>query len=265
MKLWYNVQTPMASFLYFNYFTHDISVDKVVKILKEKAEAAFKNTIEYLDQEYKKYCQKTGLNYTPVSWKPKVVSYEELYTEVKKEIGEELDERIAEIVEDLTSRREDPRIICLKIVEEVKKLSRDNGPTVVVFFAPPYCPHNTIKGKDDKEKELLGILNEVVEETAAVTGESFEIRNFFPFLSDSSYLTMDDGDHSINALINNFPEWHKIYPVPVEKIRDTNIPAVNFGTYGKDAHKWTERVHKQYTFSILPQMVVGVIEKILKK
>jgi len=264
-KLWYNVQTPMASFLYFNYFTHDLSADKVLEILKEKAKIAFKNTIEYLDEEYKKYCRKTGLNYTPVPWKPKVVSYEELYTQVKKEIGEQLDKRISEIVEDLTSRGEDPRIICLKVVEEVKKLSRDNDPVVVVFFAPPYCPHNTIKGKDDGEKELLGILNEVVEETTAATGETFEIRNFFPFLSDSSYLTMDDDDHSINALINNFPEWHKIYPVPVKKIRDTNIPAVNFGTYGKDAHKWTERVHKQYTFSILPQMVVCAIEKILDK
>jgi arginine utilization protein RocB len=263
LKPSYNVQTPLATFLYFNYFTHDVSIDRVIAILKDKAEKAFTNVINYVDEQYKNYCSKTGLTYTKVPWKTNVITYEELYNEVKNKIGSQLDEKIDVIVKELQAKGTDARIICLKIVEEVKKLSMDSSPVVVIFFSPPFCPHNTIKGKTDGEKKLLQVIENVAKEISDDTGETFEIRKFFPCLSDSSYLTMDDDDDSLNALINNFPEWYKIYPVPVKQIRETNIPAINFGTYGKDAHRWTERVHKKYTFSVLPKMILLAIEKVL--
>lgn len=263
LKPSYNVQTPLASFLYFNYFTHDLPVNKTIDILKDIAGKAFTTVLEYLDNQYRAYCEKTGLSYQPLPWQAKVVTYGELYKEVRAVQGEALDQKVRQMAAQMIKEGMDTRIICLKIVEEVKRLSGDTNPQVVIFFAPPYCPHNTVKGKDQKEKELLSLLDQVIGEMKGQTGEEFEIRKFFPCLSDSSYLTMDDDDQSLDALISNFPEWNTIYPVPVKEIRAINIPAINFGTYGKDAHRWTERVHKPYTFSVLPRMTILAIEKIL--
>lgn len=263
LKPAYNVQTPLASFLYFNYFTHDIAVNKVIEILRGKASVACENVLEYLNRQFNDYCYKTGLKFNPIPWKPMVKTYEELYSEVKKELGDELDKKISTLAREMFSQGTDTRIICLKVVEEVKRLSKDANPMVIVFFSPPFCPHNTVKGKTVQEKALLGDLKEVIREITQGTGETIEIRKFFPFLSDSSYLTMDDDDESLNALINNFPEWNTVYPVPVREIREINIPAINFGAYGKDAHRWTERVYKPYTFSVLPKMTILAIEKIL--
>lgn len=263
LKPSYNVQTPLASFLYFNYFTHDLPVDKILELLREKADLACANVLTYLDAQFRNYCIKTGLDFSPIPWRPVIVSYEELYAQVKKELGAELDKKIEALAKDLFTQGTDTRIICLKVVEEVKRLSKDPKPMVVIYFSPPYCPHNTVKGKNAAEKSLVETLNETIAEISSTTGEIFEVRKFFPCLSDSSYLTMDDDDNSVAALINNFPEWDVVYPVPIKMIREANIPAINFGTYGKDAHRWTERVHKPYTFSVLPKMTILAIEKLL--
>ena len=86
---------------------------------------------------------------------------------------------------------------------------------------------------------------------------------FFPSLSDSSYLKIDDDNHSIDKLISNFPEYRKLYNVPIKGIKKLNIPAINYGCFGKDAHKWTERVYMPYSFEVLPKLIIKTIEHYL--
>ena len=83
---------------------------------------------------------------------------------------------------------------------------------------------------------------------------------FFPSLSDSSYLKIDDDEESVDMLVKNFPGFDELYPLPLSDIRDLDIPAINYGCYGKDAHKWTERVNIPYTFEILPELIKRTIE-----
>ena len=54
-----------------------------------------------------------------------------------------------------------------------------------------------------------------------------------------------------------------LYPLPVDKIQELNIPALNYGCYGKDAHKWTERLYKPYTFGVLPKLILKTIDNFL--
>jgi arginine utilization protein RocB len=263
LKPSYNVQTPIASFLYFNYFNYNQPIDNIIDILKKKAELAVKNVLLYMNEQYKKYCSKTGLSFSAISWKPRVITYNQLYQETKEKVGDQIDHRIRELATELLNKGEDTRDICLKIVKEVKILGKNQNPEVIIFFSPPYCPNNTLKEKIEEEKEIIMNVKDVSEEVSHQFDEKIEIRKFFPALSDSSYLKIDDNDASLNTLVNNFPEWDIVYPVPIKDIKDTNIPAINFGAYGKDPHCWTERVHKRYSFSILPKMTIRMIEKTL--
>ena len=86
---------------------------------------------------------------------------------------------------------------------------------------------------------------------------------FFPSLTDSSYLKIDDDDESIKILEKNFPKQDLFYPVPYQKIRELNIPGLNFGAFGKDAHKWTERVKISYSFEKLPKLMIETIQAYL--
>ena len=72
-------------------------------------------------------------------------------------------------------------------------------------------------------------------------------------------------DLSIKKIINNFPGYGDVYDVPFEKIKELNVPAFSFGCYGKDGHKWTERVNLPYTFGKLPTIIFSVLERYLIK
>ena len=38
-------------------------------------------------------------------------------------------------------------------------------------------------------------------------------------------------------------------------IQELSIPAVNLGVFGKGAHTWKERIHKPYSYEVLPQLI----------
>ena len=94
-------------------------------------------------------------------------------------------------------------------------------------------------------------------------GEELKLMQFFPVLTDSSYLKLDDADTSIQTLVQNLPNMKETYDIPLQQIRRLNIPAFNFGCHGKDAHKWTERVHKEYTFGKLPIIILNILKTYL--
>ena len=123
---------------------------------------------------------------------------------------------------------------------------------IVLYFAPPYCPHNMLQKECVSLEDDLKIIARKVGEEAKL---EYRFMHFFPSLSDSSYLKIDDSDESIEKLKGNFPVMEQLYPVPLEKIKKLNIPSVDFGCYGKDAHKWTERVNVPYTFEVLPYLL----------
>ena len=264
LKDFYNVQIPFASYLYFNYSIHNKSTVEIMDELKEKAETAMKNSLRYVDKQFKLYCDRSENAYTPIKWNYNILSYEELYEKVKEQYGDELDQTIRDISLKMLEDNEDTRVICLKIVEKLKQLNKDKNPSIIIFFSPPYCPHNTLKKNIPTEAALINKLENIIDDFSKESDYKFKIQNFFPSLSDSSYLKIDDDHESVNKLVNNFPDWEKIYKVPLGEIKEFNVPAVNYGVYGKDAHKWTERVYKPYSFETLPKLLFKTIEELCK-
>lgn len=47
------------------------------------------------------------------------------------------------------------------------------------------------------------------------------------------------------------------------EIKKLNISAINYGCYGKDAHKWSERIYKPYSFGVLPKLIIKTVEKFM--
>lgn len=74
-------------------------------------------------------------------------------------------------------------------------------------------------------------------------------------MADGSFLSIHETDDELKPLLQNFPKWEQLYPLPYETIRKLNIPSINMGVYGKDGHKWTERVYKPYSFGVLPLLI----------
>lgn len=261
LKESYNVQTSYSSFVYFNYFVHNDLINNIIDKLKGAARKALDNVMLDINNKYKEYCKLVGIEYNKINYKTKVLKYEELYNEAKKIVNFDLDENISKLTDSLIKEKIDKREIPLKIVQYICEVSNLKNPIIVLFFAAPYCPHNTLKKEVEEEKKIYVEIEEISKEFSFGKKEAFKVMQFFPSLSDSSYLKVDDDDESIDKLISNFPQYEKLYNVPLKEIKNLNIPAINYGGYGKDAHKWTERVYMPYTFEVLPKLIIKTVKK----
>lgn len=261
-KAGYDVQTTASGGLYFNHFLYEKTAKEVMDTLLDIAAEATREAERYLREQYAEFCRHTGLPAKSLSWDVEVTSLAR-YLETLAQQGMEPQRETRRVWE--RNRDMEPRMLCFKIVEALQNLAPDNKARVIVFFAPPYLPHSHLDEEDERDRKLLDAIREVLVEARKETGEQFSLKRFFPYLADGSFLSLQETDEEIRSLIENVPEWDRIHPLPVGEIRDLDIPSVNIGAYGKDAHKWTERVHKPYTFGVLPGLIRSVTRRLLNQ
>ncbi len=263
LKPEYSAQTGRTATLYFNYATHQKTPDQVLELLINSADEAFASVIEDLNKQYKIFCQKSNYPIKELPWKSRVISYQTLYNKVKEEIGVELDQKIEKLANELIEREElDDRDISLKIVEEVHKLWSDKEPVIIVYYAPPYYPHIFVEGQNKKEKNLLDSVNKAVDEVDCEY--RLVSRKFYPYISDLSFVSAPKDDGVINTLKENMPALGKSYDLPLKEMQQLSLPVVNIGPFGKDAHQFTERLQKEYSFQVAPKLVYKTIFNLLE-
>ena len=259
LKPRYNVQTPHTACVYFNYFVHNRQVTEIMAQLKGAARTALDNVMQLADARYRDYCTLSGNRYSPLMEKTQVLDYRALYGLAKGVYPGDLDAYIDHVTDASIAAGDDMRITSLRIVQALSDLCGIKTPTLVVFFAAPFCPHNTLKRELPDEAAVIAELEKITAEFAAESGETLKLQQFFPSLTDSSYLKIDDGAESIALLQECFPGYQKLYPVPLATAKALNIPAVNYGVWGKDCHKWTERIYMPYSFGKLPAFILKTI------
>ncbi|PAF02489.1 M20 family metallopeptidase [Bacillus velezensis] len=248
----YNVQTAVSSYVYFNYFIYEKTAKEVMDQLTAAAAEACKETEQKLSDYYDEYCERTSLPKKEMSWNVQVYSLED-YLKRLRSRGIDPAQCIEQAFK--TYEHLELRMRCFKAVEELQKLDPEQGAKVIIFYAPPYLPHNYLKEESTRDRLLQHVIQEAVDKTAASTGETFAFKKFFPYLADGSFLSLHETDAEVSAFTDNFPGWDVIGMIPFKEIRELNIPSINIGVYGKDGHKWTERVYKPYTFHVLPELI----------
>lgn len=263
LKSEYSVQIAKTANLFFNYATHSSTPDEVLRKITEAALEAFQITIDDLNAQYERFCKFSKREFKQLPWKPRVMTFEELYKKVEEENGVKLSEIIKAITDEmLKDETIDARDFSLKIVEEVYNLWSDREPVVIVYFTPPYYPHNYVEGKDEKEKNLLKAVADAVEDTQ--TDYNIVYKKFFPYISDLSYGSVPKDPRIIATLKNNMPGYGTKYKLPIEEMQKLDLPVLDIGPFGKDAHKFTERIDKRYSFEVAPVLVYKTIMNLLK-
>lgn len=262
----YTVQTALAAYAYYNFFTHSMSPADVIKLCKEKAIEAYDNIVSYTNESYKKYCEKSKVEYKRLPWKTRVYTWEEFYNELKDIHGEEFSKHISKFAQELNENEPmmDLRIFSAKVIEEAWKWTKDKSPAIIVYFSSTFSARIEMTGKTEKEKALLNSVEASVREIQEYCENPIKTRMFYPYISDSSFMALSDDLESIDTLGKNMPAWRTKYFYNVDDVLAINVPVVNIGTFGKDGHKMTERVHMKYTFENVPNMTYRTIKALLK-
>ncbi|SDJ01355.1 M20/M25/M40 family metallo-hydrolase [Natribacillus halophilus] len=242
-KQTYDVQTATSAYIYFNFCLYERTVDETTAQLLKHARAAADEVSRKYEARYRDY-----IGEPHIDWSIEVTTFKDF-----KAYLETLDVPVNAVIEDTSEKYQylDIRERYFKIIEALQALDPARKPRLILFYAPPFLPHNYLQEGTRAWKALADTL----EKSANESGETYQIRRFFPFISDSSYLSIHESDDELSALVDNFPQWGSEYDIPVDKIRELNIPALNMGVYGKDAHQWTERLYKPFSFHILPGLI----------
>jgi arginine utilization protein RocB len=204
-----------------------------------------------------------GRDFEKLPWKERTISYQELYSEVKKEIGPELDNMVKTYAEEIAKDDKcDLRDKTLKIVQYVHSLWSDKNPVLIIYLTPPYYPHIYVEGTRPLEKNLIDAVNYAVSTTKS--DYNLVQKKFLPCISDLSYASAPKDTEGVVALKENMPGFSIIYDLPLDEMQELSLPVADIGSYGKDAHQFTERVETKYTFEILPEILYKTMMYMLK-
>ena len=258
----YSVQVGKTAVLYFNYATHMSTPDMVLEKMKKAAYEAFDSVVVKLNKQYETFCSmSSNRTYKKLPWEARVLSYTELLEKVREEnpnIDNILENYSKELLKDESI---DVRVFAQRMVEKLQASWKDQNPLVVVYFSPPYYPHIYIDGTNPKDKALIDAVDNAVKTT--VTDYKLAYKKFFPYISDLSYGAAPKDPSIIATLKNNMPGFGVKYTLPLEDMQKLSLPVLDIGCFGYDAHKFTERVEKKYSYTVTPELVYKTVMKLL--
>jgi len=263
LKPEYSVQIAKTAVVFFNYATHCSTPDQVLDKMVKAGQECFQNVVDMLNERYETFCEMAHRPFHKLPWEARTMTYHQLCEVVKAEVGEEFDAKVQAYAEELMKDETiDARDRNTHLVEFVHGMWSDKNPVLIVYFSQPYYPHIYIKGDEPKEKALLDAVADAVDTTK--TDYKLVYKKFFPYISDLSYGAAPREDGIIEAFMENMPGYGTVYNLPMKEMQRLNLPVLDIGSFGKDAHKFTERIEKKYTFEVAPELVYKTVMNLLK-
>ncbi|SMO49484.1 M20/M25/M40 family metallo-hydrolase [Melghirimyces algeriensis] len=264
LKSQYDVQTPFSAFAYYNFFVHSWSPKDVMEKLKKVAREAVDAAWEQYHHRYRTYCLRTDEPYQPQMGTPRVYTYEEFYNQCLEMYGVEFEESMRVFAMSLLNEEElDLRDYCRRMVEELWSWDDEKTPAVILLYASIYIPRIVLDETDQRDRRLIHAVNQAVSTIQPQCEQPIQVRNFFPYISDMSFVAISDDKEGLDSFEKNMPAWGMKYRMDREAIQSLDVPVVNIGPYGKDAHKQWERVEVPYSMEIVPNLNYQVILNLL--
>lgn len=262
LKARYDVQLPFAAHFYLNMLTLTTEPGALLERLSHRAQTVLAQVLQRIDQAEQRWrhARPDHQESQPPQIRSGVVlTYADLYTEVTQHLGAE---RVAAELGaewDHWPATLDKRERSLHLAYRLWTLSGRRGPAVLIYYAPPYYPH--VAPAPGPLQEAIGAV------ISAHSELQFTIRDYYPYLSDMSYLRLDAG-MDLTALKANMPLWREpdahplagSYSLPLEAIQRLGIPVINWGPYGRGAHQRDESLLMSYSFGLLPQLLYETIQ-----
>ncbi|AIF66714.1 hypothetical protein GZ22_08745 [Terribacillus saccharophilus] len=252
LKEAYSVQTPVSAVTMYNVLFLEQSIQEINTKLKQAMERAARKIETHYQQKANLSAAKSNA-FQPIAFKIKTMFYEELYAHAVNRFGKaEVERRQNRLV---TTRKEGDRDFSTKLVKELVSMCHDLAPVIVLFYSPPFYP--AVSSKNDVYIQKL--IADIQSDARSTFSTDLTEVQFFPGLSDSSFIGKPTSKTAIQDLISNMPLQQKGFTLPADLMKGLQMPVLHLGPYGKDAHQWTERLEVTYSFGKLPDLMERAI------
>jgi arginine utilization protein RocB len=261
LKELYSVQTPLLAAAYYNILTLNLSIDELIGKLKKISLTAFESTLKIVEENVKKYNAVSCSDNKREKIFPKVIMFKDIYDEVANIQGQALEIFLDEKIKEWQKEKKDLQTIAINIMKETYERYPHKSPAIIIGFAPPYYPNKHLNERIDEDRVLLNIIEEVVDYSKADFHIDIELDNYYMGLCDLSYTGVEDKD-SLEKITSNIIGIDRYYHIPVKELEELSIPSVVFGGFGKDFHKYSERLYLPYSMEVVPKLYEKTLYKI---
>lgn len=262
----YDVSLPLTVGGYMSILTLTKSPKDILEQLKEISKEAFNHVIADMKASYEKYKDLSNMSYGGCDWKVNVKYYGEIYNEILEEKGESFKNKISNFqrnIEEKIRKNEITRIDgAYELIEKTLEYYNDLSPIVVIALAPPYYP-STNNSMLENVEDINKLIAEMDNYSRNETGLGIYTQNYFTGISDLSYGLFTRDNENIDYIANNMIFWGDMYYIPLDIIRELSMPVLNIGPWGRDLHKYTERVYKKDLLENIPRLIDYVVRNIL--
>ncbi len=263
----YDVSLPIATTAYMNILPLTRSPKEIMEMLKDISVEAFDEVIVDMNKSYATYCDKNGFKVQELEWKTNVKYYSEIYAEAVRDSGEAFEQAIKATNAEIKDKFFKNELMVVDaanmIIEKTLEYVKDLSPVVVLSMAPPYYPSvsNTMIG--EKAAKVDKVFKDALAFTKETMGDECVVKSIYTGISDLSYAMFAFEDDVIDYINNNMLLWEDIYYIPLDIIKRLSTPILNIGPWGKDIHKYTERVYTTDLYYKTPYITDYVISNML--
>ncbi|KGX86005.1 M20/M25/M40 family metallo-hydrolase [Pontibacillus litoralis] len=258
LKEEYSVQTPQAAISMYNVLYMNQSVDELNnKLLHAAHKASVRITKHFKAKAKAFYREEQELSIPEMN--VQVFMYDELVQEAIARYGREEVKRRENLL--LNHRDKGDRDFSTLLVQELATLCKDLAPMIVLFYSPPFYPAVSSK-QDPYIQRTIEFVQHLAKQQFQVDVKEIE---FFPGLSDLSFIGPITSATALETLMGNMPLKGKGFDLTEKMLQMFQVPILNVGPRGKDAHQWTERLELTYSFDQLPHVLTETIHYLLKE
>lgn len=246
----YDVTTPKTVFCALNVLSQDREPDEVLGRMADLAMSSMERTLVSLRERASEQGRRGSGRFTPPDRRPETIEFRELVSRAEALSPGILAQARARAL-DAMGENGDPVVAVCTIVNAVAAMAVPEGPCAVVGFAPPYYPCARID--KDRDAGFLAVLRAAIAAFERESGVGVQLRPYFPGISDMSFLAAADRPGEADYVAESSPLEMPPVPAPL------GCPVVNIGPWGREYHQSGERLHADYAFRDLPELLWRVV------
>lgn len=261
MKQNYSLSSSLYAASYYNIATIKMQPEETMMKLIKLAKDAFEAVNRDIDEKVAAFADFAGEKPKTYRAQPKVKTFSQIFHDAEKNYDGDLNEDMRKYAAELLSVNPEMQDACVKMVKRIYELQDDKDPMIIVSIIPPYYPDVNIDTSHGDTRKMLECIDELIKYAKEVHGEVLATSEYYG-ISDLCYTWLADGVN-FDGLFENLVGINSVYNFPSEAMKKFKVPALVLGAYGKDLHKYTERLNKHYNFDVLPDLYLKYIDMIL--
>ncbi|MDR3331173.1 MAG: M20/M25/M40 family metallo-hydrolase [Synergistaceae bacterium] len=262
----YDVSLPMYASGYMNVMFINNSVEWIMKFIREKCAEAFSSAIADVQKSCDAYTGVSGHARRQLPWRVNVKFYSELYADADRDSGGKSKAGLAGVISELRQRITAGEISLVEashvVIEKTLSYVTDISPVIVIALIPPYYPYAASAMLGEGADKANEVCDGVIERAKEKYGDE-HVRHCMVGMSDLSYFIQRPHSADNDYIKENMLLWKDIYDIPFDEIAEVSMPVLNIGPWGKDIHKYTERVFSPDLYARTPDLISFAVDKIL--